>query len=47
MDDFEEFKEHLERSGASNAYCPKNKGYKIAGNYLADNYQFITVKLKK
>ena len=37
----------FERGTLSNAYCPKNKDYKIAGNYMSNNFQFISVRLVK
>ena len=39
--------EYFSRGATGGLYCPKNNNYKVAGNYLAENYQFITIKLKK
>ena len=37
--------EYLERGLRSSLYCPVNKRYNVAGNYLANNYQNISVKV--
>ena len=39
--------ESLLKSRLQNIYCPKNKDFTIAGNYIADNYKFVSVKLRK
>ena len=37
----------MARGLSSFLYWPVNKRYKIAGNYLSNNYQFISISLKK
>ena len=38
--------EYIARGLKSSLYWPVSKGYKVAGNYLSNNYQFITVIIK-
>lgn len=40
-------KEYLSRGLNAALYWPSNKNYRIAGNYLSSNYQFISILLKK
>ena len=39
--------EYLERGLRSSLYCPVNKRYNVAGNYLANNYQNVLVTVKR
>ena len=39
--------QYKSRSLNSALYCPVNKNYKLAGNYLANNYQFIGIFLNR
>jgi hypothetical protein len=45
--DYNDLNNYFERSSSSNAYCPVKNDYKVAGNYLAKNYQLIGINLKK
>ena len=39
--------EYIQRGLSSSLYCPVNKQYNVAGNYLANNYQYVSVTLSK
>ena len=40
-------KEYLERGVNSFMYCPVNKRFRVAGNYLSNNYKYVAVNLNK
>ena len=39
--------EYISRGLNASLYCPQNKRYKVAGNYLSNNYQYILVSLTR
>jgi len=45
--DFPSYTGNLDKAKFVNAYCPKNKDFIIAGNFGADNYKFVSVRVIK